>query len=115
MFLVTYRVNVDGTLVRIVYGNNRGAGAANQIQEQPMAYNVEDFQIRYILEDGTNTDNPSVGPDNVVGTIDDEWQGFNRVRQLTITVKVQAMDSDLQNGRPETLTFTSTFSTRIGI
>lgn len=112
VFLVTYRVNADGTLVRILYGNNRGAAAAAQIQEQPMAYNVEDFQIRYILEDGTTSDNPSVGPDGIVGTIDDDWQGFNRVRQLTITVRIQALDSDLQNGRPETITFTSTFSTR---
>lgn len=112
VFLVSYRVNTDGTLVRVIYGNNRGGTAAQQIQEMPMAYNVEDFQIRYVLDDGTISDNPSVGVDGVVGTADDDWQAFNRVRQLTISVKIQATDSDMKTGRPETISFSSTFSTR---
>ncbi len=112
VFLVSYKVKTDGTLVRLVYGNNRGAGATAQVQELPMAYNVEDFQIRYVLDDGTVTDNPSVGPDGLVGTIDDDWQQFNRIRQLTISIKVQSTEPDEKTGKLESVSFTSTFSTR---
>jgi len=112
VFLVSYKVKTDGTLVRLVYGNNRGAGSTGQIQELPMAYNVEDFQIRYVLDDGTVTDNPSVGPDGLVGTIDDDWQQFNRIRQLTISIKVQSTEPDEKTGQLESISFSSTFSTR---
>lgn len=112
IFLVSYKVKPDGTLVRVVYGNNRGAASTAQIQELPMAYSVEDFQIKYVLDDGTVTDNPSVGADGIVGTADDDWQGFNRVRQLTISIKVQSTDADDRSGKLESISFTSTFSTR---
>ena len=102
VFLVSYKVKPDGTLVRIVYGNNRNAGSTNQIQELPMAYNVEDFQIRYVLDDGTLSDNPGLS----------DWQGYNRIRQLTITVKVQSTEVDEKTKKPESITFSSTFSTR---
>ncbi|MFM9904268.1 MAG: PilW family protein [Pyrinomonadaceae bacterium] len=111
-FLVSYKVKPDGTLVRIIYGNNRGALSSAQIQELPMAYNVEDFQIRYVLDDGTTTDNPSVGADGLVGTADDDWQGFNKIRQLTITIKVQSTEIDERTKKPESISFSSTFSTR---
>ncbi|CAN5387969.1 hypothetical protein BH10ACI3_BH10ACI3_04090 [soil metagenome] len=112
VFLVTYRVKPDGTLVRVVYGNNRGALATAQIQELPLAYNVEDLQIKYVLEDGTTSDNPSVGPDGLVGTTDDDWQGFNNIRQIQLTIKVQSTENDEKTRRPESITFTSTFTTR---
>ena len=112
VFLVSYKVKPDGTLVRIIYGNNRGAGAGAQIQELPLAYNVEDLQIKYILEDGTTSDNPSVGPDGVVGTGDDDWQAFNLVRQVMITLKVQSTENDEKTHRPESITLTSDFATR---
>ena len=112
VFVVSYKVKYDGTLVRIVYGNNRGAAASAQIQEYPMAYNVEDFQIRYVLDDGSLSDNPSVGADGIVGTLDDDWQGFNRIRQLTVKITVQATEIDEKTNKPEMITFSSTFSTR---
>jgi len=112
VFLVGYRVKTDGTLVRLIYGNNRGALSTEQVQELPLAYNVEDLQIKYILEDGTTSDNPSVGPDGVVGTTDDDWQGFNSIRQILITIKVQSTEIDEKTKRPESITMTSTFSTR---
>ena len=111
-FLVAYRVRPDGTLVRIIYGNNRGALASEQIQELPLAYNIEDFQIRYILDDGTTSDNPSVGVDGLVGTADDDWQAFNRIRQLYVTIKVQSNEIDEKTRKPESITMTSTFATR---
>ncbi len=112
VFLVSYKVKQDGTLVRTIYGNNRGAGTSAQVQELPLAYNVEDLQIKYILDDGSTSDNPSVGPDGIVGTLDDDWQAFNRIRQVSLTIKVQSTDIDEKTKKPETITITSTFSTR---
>ncbi len=112
VFLVSYQVKPDGTLVRTIFGNNRGAASSAQIQELPLAYNVEDLQIRYILDDGSSSDNPSVGPDGIVGTSDDDWQGFNRVRQVRVTLSVQATENDEKTGKPESIKMTSSFSTR---
>ena len=113
VYLVSYRVKPDGTLVRMIYGNNRaGTVNADQIQEMPLAYNVEDLQIKYVLEDGTTSDNPSVGPDGNVGTADDTWQGFNSIRQIQMVVKVQSTEIDEKTKQPERITLTSTFSTR---
>ncbi len=111
-FMIGYRVLADGTLVRTQYGNNRGQTAANQIVQQPLAYNVEDLQIEYVLKDGFLTDNPVAGPDRVLGTPDDDEAAVNLIRQITITIKVQARENDEQAGTPDTITLTSTFSTR---
>lgn len=111
-FWVAYKVKADGTLVRILFGNNVGAAAAEQIQETPVAYNIQDLQFKYVLEDGTVTDNPAAGIDRTAGTPDDLPGNFNLVRQVTVTIKVQASENDEQLGRPETITLTSTFSAR---
>lgn len=111
-FWVAYKVKSDGTLVRQLFGNNTGAGAATQIQEMPLAYNVQDLQFRYVLEDGTVTDNPSAGADNVAGTADDRPADFNLVRQIIVSIKVQSVENDEQTNQLETVTLTSTFSTR---
>lgn len=111
-FWVAYRVKSDGTLVRITFGNNTGAGAAEQIQEQPVAYNIEDFQVLYVLEDGSTTENPSAGADGIAGTADDRPSDFNLVRQISVTIKVQATEADEQLGEPESITLNGIFSTR---
>ena len=111
-YWVSYKVKQDGTLVRIVYGNNRDGSAAEQIQEFPLAYNIEDLQFKYVLEDGTVTDNPIVGPDGKAGTADDRPDDFNLIRQITVTIKVLAPENDEQMGKPESVTITSTFSAR---
>ncbi len=111
-FWVAYKVKSDGTLVRQIFGNNSGATAAEQIQEMPVAYNIEDFQVRYVLQDGTTTDNPAAGLDGIAGTADDRPSDFNLVRQITITIKVQATENDEQTGKPESITLNGTFSTR---
>lgn len=111
-FWVAYKVKSDGTLVRILYGNNTGGAAAAQIQEMPIAYNVQDLQFRYVLEDGTVTENPSAGVDGVAGTADDVPENYNLVRQIIVTIKVQATENDEQMNQLDTITLTSTFSTR---
>jgi type II secretory pathway pseudopilin PulG len=111
-FWVAYKVKSDGTLVRQTFGNNTSGGSVAQIQELPVAYNIEDFQIRYVLEDGTATDNPAAGPDLLAGTADDIPSNFNLVRQITVTIKVQATENDEQTKKPESITLSGTFSTR---
>ncbi len=111
-FWVAYKVKSDGTLVRMTFGNNTGAPASEQIQEMPVAYNIEDFQVLYVLEDGSTTDNPAAGADGIAGTADDRQSDFNLVRQITVMIKVQATERDEQLGEPETITLSGTFSTR---
>ncbi len=111
-FWVAYKVKSDGTLVRQTFGNNTGGSAANQIQELPVAYNIENFQVKYVLEDGTTSDNPGAGPDGIPGNIDDTPEKFNLVRQITVMIKVQATENDEQLGKPISITLSGTFSTR---
>lgn len=104
-FLVSYKVKPDGTLVRTVYGNNRtGVTPADQIQEQPLAYNIEDLQLKYVLDDGTVTDDP-------VATTGSQ-QAPNRIRQIMVVIKVQSTEIDEQTRKAETITLEATFSTR---
>jgi type II secretory pathway pseudopilin PulG len=56
---VSYSVTSDGTLVRTIYGNNTGRPANEQIQVQPIAFNVKNFQVKYLLRDGSISDDPS--------------------------------------------------------
>ena len=111
-FWISYKVKEDGTLVRISYGNNSGRPAAEQIQEQPLAYNVQNLQFKYLLTDGTVTDNPGAGPDLVAGTTDDVPENFNLVRQITVTLQVQATEIDEQTKKPAVITLNSTYSVR---
>jgi prepilin-type N-terminal cleavage/methylation domain-containing protein len=111
-YWVTYKVKSDGTLVRTTYGNNTSGSSSTQIQEMPLAYNVQDLQLQYILENGTVTDDPAAGPDHIRGTTDDTPSDFNLVRQIVVNIKVQAPENDEQTKAPETITLTSTFCTR---
>lgn len=110
--LVSYKVKQDGTLVRIIYGNNTGAAADQQIQELPLAYNVEDLQFSYVLADGTVTENPSAGPDGIAGTADDQTENLNQIRQISVTIKVQSTDFDEQTKKPISISLSATFSAR---
>lgn len=109
---VAYKVRGDGTLLRVLFGNNTAAPDSEQIREMPIAYNVEDFQVRYVLADGTVLDDPAAGADGVSGTGDDDPAAFNLVRQINIRITVQANENDEQLGRPVSVTLTANFSTR---
>ncbi len=111
-FMVSYNVTPDGTLVRTMYGNNRTGGPGGQITVQPLAYNVEDLQFQYVLEDGTVTDNPVAGADMMLGTADDDQDAVNRIRQITVSVRVQSTEADERTRRPEVITLNATFSAR---
>ena len=109
---ISYKIRQDGTLIRTTYGNNYGQSAANQIQEQPLAYNVRNMQLMYVLRDGSVTDDPVSGPDGVLGTADDTPENVNLVAQVTVTIEVQAVENDEQLEQAQVIKLTSTFGVR---
>ena len=105
--LATYRILSDGTLVRTEYGNFTGGK-----QDMPLAYNVEDMQIKYVLKDGTITDDPAAGPDGVLGNTDDTPTLMTDVRQVQIKIVVWSYEKDKRTGQNFKVTLSSTFNTR---
>lgn len=110
---VTYRV-VDedgngpgtGTLFRRVWGG------ANGWTDNPLAFGVENLQIQYILADGSFSDDPTAGPDKLLGTADDDRNILQTVRQVVISVTVRGSEIDRRNNQPHRTTLTSRYSTR---
>jgi hypothetical protein len=111
-FWIAYRVGTDGTLIRTTFGNNTSGAASEQAREQPLAYGIQDMQVRYVLEDGTVSDDPTVGPDKLPNTTDDTPGNMNLVRQITITLKVQSNEVDEVTGNPDVITISSTYAAR---
>lgn len=109
---VSYKVLNDGTLVRTVYGNNPTGTAAQQIQDMPLAYGIEDMQISYVMDDGTVADDPVAGPDGIRGTNDDTPLNLKLVRQITVTLKAQSPNVDPRTGQKSKVSLSATFSTR---
>jgi prepilin-type N-terminal cleavage/methylation domain-containing protein len=107
---ISFKVQSDGTLVRLVYGNN--GTSSTQIQEQHIAYGVEDLQIKYVMQNGTVTNDPAAGVDGILGTTDDDPLNLNLVRQVNFTVTARGNDIDPRTGKPNRITMSATFSTR---
>ena len=105
--LVTYFVTADGILTRRDYANSSTATTAQPFTDNPLVYGVEDFQIQYILNDGTISDDPSAGtnPNNGDPT------KLNLVRQIKFTVNAKSSELN-EAGQPYRVTMTTTFSTR---
>lgn len=104
IFFVSYSVDVDGTLVRTSYGNNTGGTAADQIQKQPLAFGIQSFQLRYLMEDGTVTEDPSAGGTN--------QSNLNNIVQIEVSITVKAESNENGIIQTELINLTSTFSTR---
>ncbi len=109
--MVTYFVAADGTLTRREFANVPVATPAVAFADEPLVYNVDNFQIRYIIDDGTVSDNPSAGPDGIAGNADDVQANLAAVRQIRFTVSVRSRELN-SLGQPYRETMTSTFSTR---
>lgn len=109
---VAYKVKDDGTLVRIIFGNNTGRPSGEQIREQPLAYNVQNLQFKYVLADGTTSESPAAGTDGLVGTADDQPENFNLIRQVSITLQVQSTEVDEQTRQPAVITLNAIFALR---
>jgi prepilin-type N-terminal cleavage/methylation domain-containing protein len=109
--MVSYLVLADGTLVRREYVNTTPTSPAAAFRDNPLIYGVENFQIRYIMDDGTETDNPSAGLDGIPGTPDDTPSNLAAVRQIRFSVSVRSLERNAA-GVPFKTSMTATFSTR---
>jgi hypothetical protein len=106
--MVTYFVTADGVLTRRRYGNNATGGA---FVDEPLVYGVENFQIVYVMDNGSVSNNPSAGADGIAGNADDEEALLQAVRQVRFTIDVRSLETD-QAGNPFRTSMTSTYSTR---
>jgi len=106
--MVTYFVTADGILTRREFGNVTPAVAS---VDEPLVYGVENFQIQYVMDDGTLSDNPSAGVNGIPGDADDAQANLAAIRQVRFTISVRSTELD-QNNQPRRLTMTSTFSTK---
>lgn len=108
--MVTYGVDAGGTLSRTlwgVYGANTdvtgsgsgGAAPGTQNFVEPLAFNVEDLQIKYLLKDGTITDSPAP-------------TSCNNIRQIQVSITVRSPEVDPKTKKPARTTLTNTFNTR---
>jgi prepilin-type N-terminal cleavage/methylation domain-containing protein len=104
IYWISFSVDVDGTLVRTTYGNNTGGTAAQQIQRNPIAHGVQNFQVRYLMQDGTISEDPSQNNDFPMK--------MNEVVQVEITMTIKSANDEGSVTNTELLNVTSTFSTR---
>jgi type II secretory pathway pseudopilin PulG len=113
VFMVTYFVTTDGTLTRREFANDAPVAPAvgQSFVDEPLVYGVEDLQIRYIMDDGTVTDNPSAGPNGIPGDADDTQALLAAIRQIRFTVSVRSVELNAAN-QPYRSTMTTTYSTR---
>ncbi|MGD9589755.1 MAG: PilW family protein [Pyrinomonadaceae bacterium] len=108
--MVTYHVTGDGTLMRREYVNQPPPGGTAFIDE-PLVYGVEDFQVQYVMDDGSLLENPGAGPNGIPGDADDDLTNLAAVRQVRVTISARTVELD-SRGQPVQITETTTFSTR---
>ena len=109
--MLTYLVTADGTLVRREYGNAPVADPPVAFTDEPLVYGVENFQIQYVMDDGSISNNPSAGPNGIPGDADDKQSELEAVRQIRFTITVATTEVN-QQGQRHRISMTSTFSTR---
>ena len=111
--MITYFVTADGILTRREYANVTpvGSNPPQNWVDEPIVYGVENFQIKYVMDDGTLSDNPSAGADGIPGTVDDLPSNLAKIRQVRFTVHVKTNELDHRN-QPYRINMSSTFSTR---
>lgn len=109
--MVTYFVTPDGTLTRRDYANRAPVIPAVAHVDEPLIFGVENFQIQYVMDDGSLSDNPSAGVDGIPGNADDVQANLAAVRQVRFTIYVRSTEL-MPDGQPFRETMTSTFSTR---
>lgn len=104
IYLVSYNVDNEGTLIRTTYGNNTGGAADKQILKQPVANGVRSFKLQYLLSDGTVSADPSEA--------NTKKEKCNDTIQIEVTVTVESETN--QNGiiTTDPIVLSSTFSTR---
>ena len=106
--MVTYFVTADGILTRREFANVPSVAA---FVDEPLVYSVENFQIQYVMDDGSLSENPSAGADGIAGNADDTQASLAAVRQVRFTISVRSTELD-QSGQPYRETMSTTVSTR---
>lgn len=101
---VSYELTLDGVLTRTTYGNNTNQPAAEQIRVQQLAYNIQNLQVKYLLNDGVVSDDPSNG-----GLDQDR---LNDVVQIEVTVSASYTVSQEDVIINKVVDLKSTFSTK---
>jgi prepilin-type N-terminal cleavage/methylation domain-containing protein len=111
VLMITYFVTPEGVLTRREFANVPPVVPAVAYVDEPLVYGVENFQVQYVMNDGSLSDNPSAGADGIAGTADDVAANLAAVRQIRYTISVRSTELNSQ-GQPYRDSLTSTFSTR---
>jgi prepilin-type N-terminal cleavage/methylation domain-containing protein len=82
-----------GTLIRRLYGGSGGW------VDMPLAFGIEDFQITYVLQDGSVVDAPT-------------RDQMGDIRQIRVTVTVRSPEINPRTNQPYRTTMTTSVSTR---
>lgn len=125
---VTYFVRPDNVLVRRVYGNT-GAIVGEGVQngglggvvpddggsgvgfvEMPLAYGVENFQVRYVLENGATVDNITAGTD-ASGNPLTAAQMRQRIRLVQVDINLRGEQNDPRSNQPVQVALSGAFYT----
>ena len=125
---VTYFVKPDRTLVRREYGNTTqlvgagvpGGGLGGVVPvangsgvgfvEMPLAYNVDDFQVKYILTDGSVVDDVKASVD-ADGNPITASQNRQNIRVVQVTLAVRSPQNDPKTKQPIRTTVQEAFYT----
>lgn len=101
---VSYKVTGDGILTRTIFGNNSDKPAAEQIRIQPIAYDIQNLQVKYLLSDGTVSNDPSnSGLDQVK---------LNKIVQIEVVISSRYSIDEQGVNVIKVLDLKSTFSTK---
>lgn len=94
VYWVTYWVRDDFALIRTVYGS-RATALPSLVEDQPIAYGIENMVLNYVLENGTTDASPGKsvggGAGGAFGTNDDIEQ---KVRQVIVTMTYRGSQQD---------------------
>lgn len=96
---VSYSVTNDGVLIRKSFGNKTGLPASQQIETRELVYGVKDMQIKYLLNDGTTTDDPSSNNNTRANQ-----SKMNQIVQIEVTLTIlQTAEDGITQTTPVTI------------
>ncbi len=104
IFLVSYNIDSNGTLIRTTFGNNTSGKKNEQVVEHPIANGIRSFKLQYLLSDGTVADDPSAA--NL------QKEKCNDIVQIIVTVTVESETNENGVISKDPVVLSSTFSTR---
>lgn len=98
IIIVTYNISSGGVLLRTTYANNTGEPRDAQIQVHELINNVQNFQVNYLMDDGTITSDPSLGNNGRLNQ-----QKMNQVIQMEILITILPVSADSRTPAPITI------------